>query len=118
MAKKKKEQRLLDVQTPYTAAPTVTIFASVWEKHVVPSHPELFGRIEDVQRTLESPTAICAATNPTTNLAFVNHNVTINGDPLVAYVNPNHGLGPNSLSTAYPDERYADLSKVTVLWKP
>lgn len=111
-------KELLVVATPYMPAPTVTIYDQVWERHVIPNHPELFGRIADVQQTLQAPTAVCAATNPATNLAFVNHDIVINGDPLVVFVAPEHPLGPNSLVSAYPAKKFADLTKQDIKWKP
>ena len=49
---------LFSLPSPLASLGNVTLFKNTWEDHILVGHPEMLGKIDAVQRTIVSPTAV------------------------------------------------------------
>ena len=104
------------VTTPVPIAPDVTLWDNTWNHHIQVNHPEMVGKLSNMQATLSAPTAVCTATNPD-YMMFINHQeLNQLGHPLVVCVSSVDSSGKPAVVTAYHGKKYKNLGNVQVIW--
>jgi hypothetical protein len=106
---------LFSVNTPFPAAPSVTLYEDTWTKHIVPGHLELAGKEADIQTVVTSPSVVVAGSTNPNYVAYVSDTVTSSGGtPLAVIVDPQEQV----ICTAYYNRSFKVISPEQVLWSP
>lgn len=116
--RKPRHPAVFTVQTPFPPVPTATLWQNTWDEKIKTFHPEVDGRLANIQATLSNPTMVTVATDPN-YFMFVSHTeATQPGQALVVCVNPNHDSGNPSITTAYETKgaKFLTPDPKTILW--
>jgi len=106
---------LLIVQTPYQAVSTVILTHNTWEQKILLAHPEMEGKLEDIEATLASPSVVCGGSTNPKNVIFISNDVVSpHGSPLVVIVRSEKG----EVRTASYRREYRYETPGGVLWLP
>lgn len=109
--------KVFKTTTPYPDTPEVTLWDNTWTGHIQTEHPEMSGKLANMQTTLSSPTFVCEASNPA-YVVFVNDtDLDARGHPLVVCVSPTtDSSGLPVVTTAYHSKKHKDPKRVKKIW--
>jgi hypothetical protein len=93
---------------------TIALHTDTWEGHILTRHPDMLGRVAQIQTTVEQPKAIVASRTVSGRLLFVSgYTVSHRGHPLTVAVDS--GTGQGAVTTAhFRSPRRGEI----VLWPP
>jgi len=112
----KKRSPVFTVTTPVPTAPSVTLWDNTWSNHIQTGHPEMAGKLPNMQATLSAPSMVCEATNPDYLVFVSSTDVDAKGNPLVVCVSPVDSDGPAVVTAYHGGKKYTDPTKVKKVW--
>jgi hypothetical protein len=111
---------LFIADTPFAVVPTVRLYEDTWMTHILPNHQEVAAELPAIQKAVEQPELICAATSAGYYAFVSGSRLDDAGKPLIVVVNPADSSGHPVVATSYfGNKLYLDptQTKYTVHWR-
>jgi hypothetical protein len=110
---------LFIADTPFPPIATVRLYEDTWKRHILLSHPEVAPEIGAIERAVQDPHIVCAASSVGGYTFVSGTRLDEDGRPLIVVVTPKDSSGFPVVATSYFGSQYyldPEQTKHTVYW--